>query len=84
MFYILKIDWAKPNEVINMPSDMLDLKHYNATLGHLINHSKKPNTWFGMVDHIRFGKIRSIVMLKDLSANEELFVSPDCSLWYGR
>ena len=59
---------------------MQDLKQYNATVGHLINHSKKPNVWFGMVDHIRFGKIRSIVMLKDVSANQELFVSSDCTI----
>ena len=77
----LEIDWAKPNQVINIPNKIVqDLNQYNATLGHLINHSKKPNVWFGMVDHIRFGKIRSIVMLKDVSANQELFVSSDCSL----
>jgi hypothetical protein len=33
---------------------------YNATLGHILNHSQKPNAWFGMVDHPRFGKIRYI------------------------
>ena len=46
---------------------------YNATLGHLVNHNSKPNCWYGMIDHPRFGKIRSIVLLKDLEANEELF-----------
>ena len=46
---------------------------YNATLGHMLNHSPTPNAWFGMIDHPRFGKIRSIVLLKNVRANEELF-----------
>ena len=47
--------------------------NYNATLGHILNHSPTPNAWFGMVDHPKFGKIRSIVLSKDVQAGEELF-----------
>jgi len=49
------------------------VQKYNATLGHMLNHSPTPNAWFGMTDHPRYGKIRSIVLLKDVKANEELF-----------
>lgn len=50
-----------------------ELSQYNATLGHLINHSNQPNAWFSMIDHPRFGKIRSIEMTKDATAGDELF-----------
>jgi len=49
------------------------LQKYNASLGHYVNHSQKPNAWFGMVDHPRFGKIRSIVLKSDVLAGDELF-----------
>jgi len=49
------------------------MQKYNATLGHMLNHSPTPNAWHGMIDHPRYGKIRSIVLLKDVEANEELF-----------
>jgi len=71
--YRIDNDWARSNEILNMPMHYRSLEIYNATLGHLINHNKKPNSWYGMIDHPRFGKIRSIVLLKDLEANEELF-----------
>ena len=51
-----------------------ELNQYNATLGHLINHSDQPNSWFSMIDHPRFGKIRSIEMTKNATAGEELFI----------
>ena len=66
-------DWAATKQVLNIPEEFRELKHYNATFGHLINHSKKPNAWFAMVEHPRFGKIRSIVTYKDLPAGQELF-----------
>ena len=49
------------------------LDQYNATYGHLVNHSPNPNAAYSMFDHPRFGKIRSIVLLKDLECGEELF-----------
>ena len=70
-FYLLKVkeedrkspyridnDWARSSEILNIPKDYRSLDTYNATLGHLINHNAKPNAWFGMIDHPRFGKIR--------------------------
>ena len=72
--YRIDNDWAKPTEILDIPIKFRDLKNYNATLGHLVNHSQKPNTWYGMFEHPRFGKIRSIVMLKDAKAGEELLV----------
>lgn len=71
--YRMDNDWAKPKEVLNIPKQYRSLDAYNATLGHLVNHSNKPNTWFGMIDHPRFGPIRSIVLLEDLEAGQELF-----------
>ncbi len=67
-------DWAKKDEILNIPMAFRSLQDYNATLGHLVNHGVKPNAWFGMIDHPRFGKIRSIVTLQDLPAHSELLV----------
>ncbi|CAB4063061.1 SETD7 [Lepeophtheirus salmonis] len=52
----------------------LSLKNYNATLCHLINHSPYPNTVFEEIDHPRFGKIRSIRVIKPLRPYEELSI----------
>ena len=48
------------------------LETYRATLGHFVNHGPVPNCWFGMIDHPRFGKVRSTVLTRDVEANEEL------------
>ena len=56
--YRIDNDWARSSEILNMPMEYRNLDTYNATLGHLINHSAKPNVWYGMIDHPRFGKIR--------------------------
>lgn len=71
--YRMDNDWAREKEILNIPSQFRSLDTYNATLGHLVNHAKKPNCWFGMIDHPRFGPIRSIVLMEDLEANQELF-----------
>jgi len=72
--YRMDNDWAKPTEILNIPAKYRDLNMFNATLGHLVNHKSPPNCWFGMIDHPRFGKIRSLVLLRDMKAGEELFV----------
>ena len=41
----------------------------------MVNHGSNPNAWFGMIDHPRFGKIRSIILTKDVEANEELLTN---------
>lgn len=77
MFFVVKHSYFKivftldhqKHFVLNIRS----VQSYNATLGHILNHSPKPNAWYGMVDHPRFGKIRSIVLKKDVHAGEELF-----------
>ena len=56
--YRIDNDWAKSSQILNIPKEYRNLDTYNATLGHLINHSQKPNVWYGMIDHPRFGKIR--------------------------
>ena len=38
----------------------------------MVNHR---NAWFGMIDHPRFVKIRSIILTKDVEANEELLTN---------
>jgi SET domain-containing protein len=38
----------------------------------LSNHSKKPNAFYSMVDHPRFGRIRNIVAMTDLNEGDEI------------
>lgn len=71
-FYRIDNDWAKFDEVIDIPKKYRSLQTYKATLGHLVNHSNEPNAHFSMFDHPRFGKIRSIKLNNDLPAFEEL------------
>ena len=71
--YRMDNDWAVEGQVLNMPPGYRELNEYNATLGHLINHSKDPNAAFSMFDHPRFGKIRSIELIKDVKEGQELF-----------
>ena len=71
--YRMDNDWAESSQILNIPKKYQSLDVYNATLGHLINHSPKPNTWFGMIDHPRFGKIRSIILLEEIKTGQELF-----------
>ena len=56
--YRIDNDWASPKEILNIPSEYRHFEKYNATLGHIVNHAVKPNVWYAMVDHPRFGKIR--------------------------
>ena len=72
--YRMDNDWATPTQILNIPAKYRDLNSYNATLGHLVNHQTPPNVYFGMIDHPRFGKVRSLVLLRDMKAGEELFV----------
>ncbi|CAB4063060.1 SETD7 [Lepeophtheirus salmonis] len=72
--YKVDNDWAHPNEILDIPQFYQSLKNYNATLCHLINHSPYPNTVFEEIDHPRFGKIRSIRVIKPLRPYEELSI----------
>eukprot|EP00096_Caligus_rogercresseyi_P015920 TRINITY_DN8417_c0_g1_i1.p1 TRINITY_DN8417_c0_g1~~TRINITY_DN8417_c0_g1_i1.p1 ORF type:complete len:270 (+),score=68.07 TRINITY_DN8417_c0_g1_i1:271-1080(+) len=70
--YKIDNDWAHPNEILDISEFYRDLNNYNATLCHLINHSPDPNSVFEEIDHPRFGKIRSVRLIKPLESQEEL------------
>ena len=72
-------NWAEKDkrelfQILNIPEGLREPHQYRASLGHLINHSPNPNTWFGMIDHPRFGKIRTVAVKADMKAGEELLV----------
>ena len=71
--YRMDNDWANPKEVLNVPEGFREPHQYSATFGHLINHKSEPNAWYAMIDHPRFGKVRSVVLKEDLKAGDELF-----------
>ena len=49
---------------------------YRATLGHKACHSfEHKNSVFKEFEHPRFGRIMSVVAIKDIEQNEEVFVS---------
>ncbi len=58
---------------IDIPPAFHSPSSYSATLAHVSNHSPRPNAVYGMIDHPRFGRIRSIVALKDLEDGDEIF-----------
>jgi hypothetical protein len=71
--YRIDNDWAVANQVLNIPENLREPYMYNATLAHFSNHGEKPNSWFGMIDHPRFGAIRSLVAQNDLKTGTEIF-----------
>ncbi len=70
--YRMDNDWAEPNQVLNIPEGLREPHEYNATLGHFVNHAKKANAWYAMIDHPRFGPIRSLVTLANLKTGTEI------------
>lgn len=64
-----------PNIQINIPESMWNTTKYRATLGHKLNHSfTRRQTDYNWVVHPRFGLIRSVMAIKDIAPDEELFV----------
>ena len=69
------------------PDDRL-CSQYRATLGHKACHSfDEKNAAFQEFEHPRFGRIMSVVALRDIRADEEVFVSYNYSVsmapeWY--
>ena len=60
---------------LDMPPEMgRNTSLYQATLGHKVNHWFAPNCYFGWAVHPRFGRIRSIVSLREVRVGEELTV----------
>lgn len=66
--YRMDNDWAKPGQILNVPEGYREPRQYSASLGHLVNHGKKGkvNAKFEMFDHPRFGKVKSVVAVKDI------------------
>ena len=77
---------------LDMPPEIgRNVSLYQATLGHKVNHWFEPNCYFGWAVHPRFGRIRSIVTLREVKGGEELTVDYGYSLgdrttpgWYSR
>ncbi len=57
---------------MDLPLEYGDTKKYNATLGHKINHSFKPNCRWDVINHPVFGRIPRIVSLRTIPCGEEL------------
>merc|ERR1712059_126872 len=63
------------NTVIDVPNHLSDTSVYCATLGHKANHSFTPNCTYDYYEHVRFGFIRSIRTITNVSAGDELTVA---------
>ena len=76
---------------INVEKPYWSIAKYRATLGHKLNHSFKPNTYYCHGYHARFGYVVSICASKDIKRGEELLVHYQYSKnegnsvpkWYG-
>lgn len=73
--------------IIDVIEEYQDTKNYTATLGHKINHSFVPNSFFGVYDHPRYGIIPCIVAEHHIAGGEEVFVRYGydldyCPDWY--
>ena len=74
---------------LNIPKKYWNIKSFNATLGHIANHSfKKANAKFDFATHPRFGPIRTIVSINVIRKDDEILCNYDYSensiipLWY--
>ena len=75
--------------VLNIPKRYWSIRNYNATPGHLVNHSfRKMNAKFDHATHPRFGPIRTIVSTKRIRKGEEILCDYNYSensavpIWY--
>ena len=59
---------------INVEKPYWSIAKFRATLGHKLNHSFKPNTYYCDGYHARFGYVRTICASKDIKRGEELLV----------
>ena len=58
--------------VLDVPQCYNQLDNYCATLGHKVNHLSSPNCEYTFYDHPRFGEIKAIRTLGDVSKDCEL------------
>ena len=75
--------------IITIPRKYWGIQRYNATLGHMVNHSFiSANAKFDYATHPRFGPIRTIVAIRKIQKGEEILVDYGYSenfavpLWY--
>ena len=68
---------------LDIPDHSLSTSVYCATLGHKANHSFLPNATFDIIDHPRFGLIRAIASMVDISAGSEITVNYNLGLSQG-
>ena len=67
---------AKTRISIDVPRLYWSITRYRATLGHKANHSFKfANSIYGMAYHPRFGSIRAIYALSNITKGEEILVN---------
>ena len=74
---------------LNIPKKYWSINSFNATLGHIANHSfKNANAKFDFATHPRFGPIRTIVSINVIRKGDEILCNYDYSensmipLWY--
>jgi len=72
---------------LDFPPSKADLRVYCASLGHKVNHSFVPNAEFSTIYHPRWGRVRSVVTLREVASGEELLVDYGydlirCPAWF--
>ena len=72
---------------IDFPPDQAHLSTYSASLGHKVNHSFYPNSRFGVMTHPRWGRVRTVVTLTQVTRDQEILVDYGydllrCPDWY--
>ena len=69
------VQGPKPGEMLDIPAEFQDWNNYQASTGHLINHSQEGNILYMECHHPRFGHILCVVTTRDIQEGEELFVT---------
>ena len=61
--------------IFDIPKSFWDISNFRSTLGHKVNHSFKfSKSGFGHAFHPRFGNIRSIVAISNITKGEEILI----------
>ena len=69
------VQGPQPGEMLDIPEQFQDWNNYQASTGHLINHSPEGNIIYMECQHPRFGHILCVVTTKDIKEGQELFVT---------
>ena len=62
---------------INVPPHNSNGLTYNGSLGHKVNHSFEPNSFYTLFDSPRYGLVQAVKTLRDVTKGEELFANYD-------